>query len=48
MQKIYFAPAVRVGDLALECAFLATATVGGITPGDDPGTGGSWEFGDED
>ena len=48
MHKIYFAPAVRVGGLALERNFMASATAGGITPGNDPGTGGSWEFGDED
>ena len=48
MKKLYSMPAVRVGGIALERAFLASATAGGITPGADPGTGGSWEFGDED
>ena len=48
MKKNYLAPAVRVGGLALERSFLTSATVGGIVPGGDPGTGGSWEFGDED
>ena len=48
MKKNYLAPAVRVGGLALERSFLTSATVGGIVPGGDPGTGGSWEFGDDD
>ena len=48
MNKNYLTPAVRVGGMALERSFLTSATAGGITPGGDPGTGGSWEFGDED
>ena len=48
MNKNYLTPAVRVGGVALERSFLTSATAGGITPGADPGTGGSWEFGDED
>ncbi len=48
MKMNYETPALRVGGLALERAFLASATVGGVNPGEDPGTGGSWEFGDED
>ncbi len=48
MLKSYSEPAVRVGMLAQERAFLATATVGGVVPGEDPDTGGNWTFGDED
>ena len=50
MQKkmLYSAPASRVGGVCTERSFLATGTVGGVTPGNDPGTGGSWDFGDED
>ena len=48
MKTVYLAPVTRVGGMALERSFLTSATVGGITPGTDPGTGGSWDFGDED
>ena len=48
MLKNYLTPATRVGGIALERGFLTSATVGGVTPGEDPGTGGNWEFGDED
>ncbi len=51
MQKkmLYSAPACRVGGVCVERSFLqASLTAGGITPGQDPGTGGSWDFGDED
>ena len=48
MLKNYLAPVTRVGGVMLERFFLASATFGDITPGEDPGTGGSWEFGDED
>ena len=48
MKNNYSTPVARVGAIALERAFLTSATAGGITPGGDPGTGGSWEFGDED
>ena len=48
MKTVYISPAVRVGGLTLERSFLTSATLGGITPGNDPGTGGSWEFGDDD
>ena len=44
----YQTPAVRIGTVSFEHNFLTSATAGGITPGQDPGTGGSWEFGDED
>ena len=44
----YYAPASRIGEVSLERNFLTSATAGGITPGQNPGTGGSWEFGDED
>lgn len=46
---LYLAPATRVGGIALERSFLqASITGGSITPGTDPGTGGSWEFGEDD
>ena len=51
MQKkmLYSVPACRVGGVCVERCFLqATITGGNITPGEDPGTGGSWNFGDED
>ena len=48
MKTIYISPAVRIGGMTLERNFLASATLGDITPGSDPGTGGSWEFGDDD
>ena len=46
--KSYLTPATRVGRMSLERSFLATATIGNVTPGEDPGTGGSWDFGDND
>ena len=47
--KMYYqTPASRIGEVSLERNFLTSATAGGITPGQDPGEGGSWEFGDED
>ncbi|MBR6055283.1 MAG: hypothetical protein IKP46_08115 [Bacteroidales bacterium] len=49
VRKMYYCtPASRIGEVSLERNFLASATAGGITPGEDPGEGGSWEFGDED
>ena len=48
MKKIYLSPFTRIGGMTWERCFLASATAGGITPGADPGTGGSWDFGDED
>ena len=47
-KPLYLAPAIRIGGVAFERIFLASATIGGVTPGDDPGTGGSWDFGDND
>ena len=47
-KMLYCAPTTRIGHVALERCFLTSATVGGITPGNDPGPGGSWDFGDED
>ena len=48
MKTLYISPVTKVGGMTLERCFLASATAGGITPGTDPGTGGSWDFGDED
>ena len=48
-KMLYCAPDTRIGRVAYECCFLqASVTAGGITPGNDPGNGGSWDFGDED
>ena len=47
-KMLYSAPACRVGGVCVERSFLASVTGGSITPGNDPGTGGSWDFGDED
>lgn len=47
-KTVYQAPAMRIGGVSLELNFLATGTAGGIIPGQDPGDGGSWEFGDND
>lgn len=44
----YCAPASRIGEVSIERNFLSTVTTGGLNPGQDPGQGGSWEFGDED
>ena len=48
MSKLYLTPVTRLGDLALERSFLTSATFENVTPGQDPTTGGSWEFGDQD
>ena len=51
MQKkmLYSVPVCRVGGVCVERSFLqAIVTGGNITPGEDPGTGGSWDFGDND
>ena len=48
MKRFYQTPVARIGGLAWERAFLVSATFSDITPGEDPGTGGSWEFGDDD
>lgn len=44
----YQTPAMRISGVSFEHNFLTSATAGGITPGQDPGPGGSWEFGDND
>lgn len=48
MKRDYLIPAVRIGGTCLERNFLASTTLSGLQPGDDPETGGSWTFGDED
>ena len=47
-KKSYLTPALRNVQYSLEGHFLASALVGGVTPGQDPEVGGSWNFGEED
>ena len=44
----YQTPVMRIGVVSFEHNFLTSATAGGITPGQDPGPGGSWDFGEDD
>lgn len=48
-KKHYCAPDTLIIRVAFEHYFLAqSATVSNITPGDNPGIGGSWDFEDND
>ena len=47
-KSTYLSPSVRISGYTTECNFVTTVTGGNITPGEDPGSGGSWDFGDDD
>ena len=48
IQYAYLAPSLRHIQYAVDGHFLTSALVGGVTPGQDPENGGSWNFGEDD